>query len=80
MNLLDSSTGTWAEERLLLWREIEQLKEEQAQGRAHEKLQIDAAHSKIRELASLKWKIWAALIPASAVVLVELLRLLFARH
>jgi hypothetical protein len=80
MNLLQSSSGKWEEERLLLWREIEQIKEEQALARAHEKKQIDAAHSKIRELASMKWKTWAALIPAVAVVVVELLRLVFARH
>jgi hypothetical protein len=80
MNLLESSSGKWEEERLLLWREIEQLKEAQAREKAHEKEQIDAAHSKIRELESMKWKFWAALIPAVALVVVELLRLVFARH
>jgi len=77
MNLVKSSTGKWEEERLLVWREIEQLKEEQDRAKASEKKQIDAAHVKIRDLASLKWKFWAALIPAVAIVVVELLRLFF---
>ena len=77
MNLLDSSSGRWEEERLLLWREIEALKEERDQHRVSEKKQLDAAHTKLRDLQSLKWKTWLALIPAAALVVVELLRLVF---
>lgn len=77
MNLLESSSGKWEEERLLLWREIEALKEEQERERLSEKKQIDAAHAKIRDLDGLKWKTWLALIPAAALVVVELLRLVF---
>jgi hypothetical protein len=77
MKLLDKSSGTWEEERLLLWRIVGDLEEAQAEEVALRKKQSDAAHAKIREL---KWKTWAALIPSVAVIVVEVLKLLFARH
>jgi len=77
MKLLESSTGKWEEERLLLWRIVGDLEEAQAAEVALRKKQSDAAHAKIRDL---KWKLWAAMIPAAALVVVEVLKLLFARH
>jgi hypothetical protein len=79
MKLLDASSGRWEEERLLLWSEIERLQGAQTEEKAKAKHQIDAAHAKIRDLETLKWKMWAALIPAAAVVVVELLKL-YVRH
>jgi len=80
MKLLESSTGKWEEERLLIWWLLKELQEAQQEEKLLRKKQSDAAHEKIRALQSLKWKMWTSLITALAVVVVEVLKLLFARH
>jgi len=82
MKLLNSSSGKWEEERLLLWAAVTHLQEGLKQEKAHARKQIDAAHQKIRGLEAWKTKAWAASGAATflGILVVELLRLLFARH
>jgi hypothetical protein len=82
LKLLDTSTGKWDEERLLLWSAVALLQKQQRKQKRRAKKQIDAAHAKIRALQAWKWKAWAASAAASflGVVVIELLRLLFAKR
>jgi hypothetical protein len=89
MKRLPPSSGKWEEERLLIWHMLGELHEQQELSEASEKQQIGAAHTKIRDLEgklaamqSWKWKAWGASAAAAylAAMVVELVRLLFARH
>jgi hypothetical protein len=82
MKLRQSLSGKWEEERLLLFSVIEELQDGLEEQKASAKKSLDAAHTKIRQMDSWKTKAWAATGAATflGIVVVELLRLLFARH
>lgn len=63
----------------MLWEKLDVLAAEQAAAKEKEGKQITAAHVKIRDLETWKWKAWAASAAATflGIVVVELLRLLF---